>query len=525
VLSPDGLPHSGFLRARRILSLQPGAEGDGIWWSQGAIRAVGDAVDLGRQVPTGVPRFDLPRALVTPGFVDGHTHFGFWALNRRRVHLAGAVNREDALRRIGLGIPEQGWLRGHGWDANRWEGAPDRWALDEVTAGPAFFESVDVHAGWTNSAGLLAAGINRDTPDPPGGRIVRDALGEPTGVLLEKAQELIQRLLPKSDPERMLAAMREAQGEAHRLGITGIHDVEGPDALRAFRALESADSLRLRVLFHPPVAQLATLLRHGVASGRGSNWLTLGGIKLFLDGSLGSRTAWMLAPYEDGRDSGMALATMDEARSAVQAAARGAISATVHAIGDAAVRRALDLLETLPVLAVPHRIEHFQCVHPDDLGRAAARGIAVSMQPAHLPEDVSLAEERWGVRGRGAYATKSLLRSGAILAFGSDVPVASIDPRLGVAAAMDRIAADGSFPGGWYPDERLTLEEAVRGFTLGNAIAGGNAGRRGRLAPGYDADLVAWDVDPAAEQAGEGAAFARGRAVLTVVGGEVVFSA
>jgi hypothetical protein len=521
----DGLPQSGFLRARRILSLQPGAGGDGVWWQQGAIRAVGDAADLERRVPSRVPRFDLPTALVTPGFVDGHTHFGFWALNRRRVHLAGSTTRAEALRRIALGVAEQGWIRGHGWDANRWESAPDRWVLDEVTGVPAFFESLDVHAGWANTAGLVAAGITRETPDPPGGRIVRDAGGEATGVLLEKAQELVQSLLPHPDPDRLLGAIQEAQAEAHSLGITGIHDVEGPEALRAFRALEASGELRLRVLFHPPVAQLATLLRHGVHSGLGSNWLTLGGIKLFLDGSLGSRTAWMLAPYEGGADIGMSLASESEARSAVEAAARGGISATVHAIGDAAVRRALDLLEPLPTLGVPHRIEHFQCVHPDDLGRAAARRITVSMQPAHLPGDVRLAEERWGHRTRGAYVTKSLLRNGTVVAFGSDVPVASIDPRPGVAAAMDRIAADGGFPDGWYPEQRLTLEETVRGFTLANAIAGGIAGRRGRLAPGYDADLVAWDVDPAAEEAGEGRGFARGRAVLTVVGGEVVFSA
>ncbi len=199
---PDGLPQSGFLRARRILSLQPGADGDGVWWQQGAIRAVGDAAELERRVPTRVPRFDLPTALVTPGFVDGHTHLGFWALNRRRVHLAGAATRAEALRRVALGAPEHGWIRGHGWDANRWETAPDRWALDGLTAGPAFFESVDVHAGWANTAGLLAAGIDRDTPDPPNGRIVRDASGEATGVLLEQAQELIPGVAPASGPGR-----------------------------------------------------------------------------------------------------------------------------------------------------------------------------------------------------------------------------------------------------------------------------------------------------------------------------------
>jgi len=521
-MTTNGFPQSGLLRARRVLSQQPGADGDSVWWQDGSIRAVGSALDLERRVPTRVPRFDLPNATVTPGFVDGHTHFAMWALGRSRVHLAGARTPAEALSRIAAAVAEQGWIRGHGWDANRWEAAPDRWSLDAVTNLPAFLESIDVHAAWVNSAALTAAGIDRSRADPPGGRIVRDANGEPTGLLLERAQELVRAVLPPSDPVRLHAAIREAQAEAHRFGITGIHDVEAPDALRAFRALEAEDALRLRVLFHPPVAQLPTLLANGVRSGLGSPWLALGGIKLFLDGSLGSRTAWMLAPYEDGRDSGMALTSAETARRAVEAAARSGISCTVHAIGDAAVRRALDLLEPLPTLAVPHRIEHFQCVHPDDIGRAAARGIVVSMQPAHLPGDVHLAEERWGNRSRGAYAARTLLEHGTVLAFGSDVPVASIDPRPGVAAAMNRVGADGRYPSGWNPAERLSFAQTLRAFTLGNAIAAGQAGHRGRLAPGYDADLVAWEVDPAVE-AGDGAAFAAGRAVLTVVGGEVVF--
>jgi predicted amidohydrolase YtcJ len=421
-------------------------------------------------------------------------------------------------------VPEQGWIRGHGWDANGWEEAPDRWVLDEVTSQPTFLESVDVHTAWVNSNALKVAGITRDTTDPEGGRIVRDASGEPTGVLMERAQELVRAVLPPADPDRLVHALLEVQAEAHSLGITGIHDVESADVLRAFRALEASDSLRLRILFHPPVAQLGMLLRNSVRSGMGSDWLSLGGVKLFLDGTLGSRTAWMLAPYEDGRDAGMPLVPEAEARRAVDAAARGGIACTVHAIGDAAVRRALDLLEQLPRVQVPHRIEHFQCVHPDDIARAAAAGIVASMQPAHLPGDVLLAESRWGHRARGAYAFRSLLRAGTVLALGSDVPVASLDPRPGVCAAMDRAGSDGSFPAGWFPEERLGFEEAVRGFTLGNAIAGGIAGRRGRIAPGYEADLVAWEIDEAAER-GVGRAFLGARALLTVVGGEAVFAA
>ena len=346
--APSNYTHSGLLRARRILSLQAGEVGNAVWWQHGAIRAIGDAGELERKVPTRVPRFDLPDALVTPGFVDGHTHFGFWAQSRSRVQLGGAPSRAEALQRIARGLAESGWIRGHGWDANGWEALPNRWVLDEVTSQPTFLESIDVHTAWVNSDALRVAGITRDSTDPEGGRIVRDATGEPTGVLLERAQELVHAVLPPSDPDGLLQALRAAQAEAHRLGITGIHDVEAADVLRAFRALEAADELRLRVLFHPPVAQLGMLIRNGVRSGMGSDWLTLGGVKMFLDGSLGSRTAWMLEPYEDGRDAGMPLVSEAEARRAVEAAAHGGIACVVHAIGDAAVRRALNLLERLP---------------------------------------------------------------------------------------------------------------------------------------------------------------------------------
>lgn len=504
------------------MSLVPGIAGDAVWWQDGRIRAVGPAVELERKVPTRVPRFDLPGTIVTPGFVDGHTHFGMWARGRKRVRLAGAGTREDAIRRVAAAGQDQGWVLGHGWDANRWQELPDRWSLDRVTSGPAFFESIDIHAAWANSAALLAAGITRETPDPPGGRIIRNGSGEPTGLLLERAAELVSRIAPTSSPAELTTLVREGQAIAHRLGITGIHDVEGADVLRAFRTLEATGELRLRVLFSPPVAQLQSLLSHGVRSGQGSEWLTLGGVKLFLDGSLGMRTAWMLQAYEDSRDTGMALSTEAEARQAVELAASGGLACAIHAIGDAAVRRALTLLESAPTVGLPHRIEHFQCVDPADLARASRAGIVASMQPVHLPADVALAEERWGRRTRGAFAFKSLLLRGTLLAFGSDVPVGPLDPRQGVVAAMTRVASDGSFGEGWQPEERLSFDDAVRAFTEGNAVAAGAADRRGTLVPGRDADLVAWGVEPEILE-NVGSAFREARVELTVIGGEVVY--
>ncbi|HEY8256563.1 MAG TPA: amidohydrolase [Gemmatimonadales bacterium] len=503
------------------MTLEPGVSGDAIWWEDGRVRAVGSAASLARCVPQGTPMIDLEGALITPGFVDGHTHFSSWALNRRRVQLAGLGSREAILAAVATAAPVQGWIIGQGWDANGWPGVPDRAALDAIQTVPVYLDSLDVHAAWVNSAALEAAGIDRRTPDPFGGRIVRDAAGEPTGLLLERAVELMIPHLPAPPATTLDAALRDAQADAHRLGVTGIHNVETLGALSAFERLEADGDLRLRVLFHPPVGDLSTLIRRGVRSGDGSDWLTIGGVKMFLDGSLGSRTAWMLEPYENSRDRGMPITEESAARDAMRMAADAGIASTVHAIGDAAVRRALDLMSDLPPAAIPHRIEHFQCVDPVDLGRASMAKIVLSMQPAHLLTDVPLVDRLWGARGQGAYAFRTLIREGAALVFGSDVPVASIDPREGVYAALERRAADGTPAAGWRPEEKIRLEDAVHAYTVAASRAAGVSARRGTLAPGQDADLVAWEVDPAVDR-NDGNAFRAGHAALTVVGGEGV---
>ncbi|HEU4570317.1 MAG TPA: amidohydrolase [Gemmatimonadales bacterium] len=523
-MAGGGMGKSGVLHARRVLTLT-GQEGGSLWWEDGVIRGVGSRGQIDREAPSSLPRQEIPGALVTPGIVDGHTHFGMWGLGRRRVQLAGATTLGEALELVRGGVTEEGWILGQGWDANGWPEPPSRGALDAVREEPTFLESLDVHAAWVNSAALTRAGISRDTPDPEGGRIVRDAAGEPTGLLLERGVELMLPHLPVPSAERLTQALLEAQHAAHRFGVTGIHNVEGLGVLQAFQHLEESDQLRLRVLFHPPVEALPELVARGWRSDGSGTWLSRGGVKLFLDGSLGSRTAWMLEPFEGSADRGMPITGLAQAGTAVRMAAEHGIAATVHAIGDAAVRRALDLLEPLPRVGVPHRIEHFQCVHPSDLARAGRAGIGVSMQPAHLLTDIPLVDRHWGARGAGAYHFRSILEAGNRVVFGSDVPVATLDPRAGIRAALDRDAADGSVRG-WHPSERLDLETAVAAYTTAAAWAGGVAGRRGTLAPGMDADLAVWEVDEAAERggAGAGAAFAAGRCVMTVVAGEVVFA-
>lgn len=510
---------SGLVVADRIV---PGPAGsNSLLWIDGVIRAVGPAQDVAKLAKPGTPLFELPGAVLTAGFIDSHTHFAQWAMKRRQVDLTGSGTQDEAVGRVAQGSPTQGWIQGQGWDANDWKEPPTRSALDPVGTLPIFLDSLDVHAAWVNSAALALAGVTRETPDPEGGRIVRDPAGEPTGVLLELAVDLVRRVLPVPEPAMLHQALLQAQAAAHQFGVTGIQNVEDLHVLEAFRGLEREGLLRLRVLFHPPVADLPSLITRGFRSGEGSEWITQGGVKLFLDGSLGSHTAWMLEPYEGTRDRGMPVTSLETAGAAVRMAAEHGISSTVHAIGDAAVRRALDLLEPLPVPALPHRIEHFQCVDYDDLDRAARAGIVLSMQPAHLLVDIPLAERHWGKRGRGAYAFRTLMGRGSRLAFGSDAPVAPLDPRQGVFAAMDRRALGSSKEAAWYAEERLPFDAIVSAYTEHPAFAAGWAPRLGVLAPGAAADLVAWQVDPAVHQ-GQGQAFLDAVVRLTIVDGENV---
>jgi predicted amidohydrolase YtcJ len=308
----------------------------------------------------------------------------------------------------------------------------------------------------------------------------------------------------------------------HRVGVTAVHSVEAPDSFRGVEALERSGELRLRVLHHFPQQFLDALLECGIESGFGSEWLRVGGIKYFTDGALGSETAWMLEPYLGREDRGIRRLAPEQLRVDVERAARGGLAATVHAIGDAAVRMTLDVLEEVAAggLAIPHRVEHMQCVQLDDVGRAARAGIVASMQPSHLLTDIPLAEARWGAeRCRGAFAFRKLLESGTILAFGSDAPVEEADPREGFYAAVARRDRRGYPERGWFPEERLSGLEVLRAYTEGPARAAGDADRRGRLSVGYLADFAAWDTDLVTAGAER---LRSAQVVATVVGSDIV---
>ena len=474
-----------------------------------SFRQRGEQIDDLRAAAGGVAILDLTGSTVTPGLTDAHAHLTEWAFARREVDLSDAPSPAAAAA-LAARAPAtaSGWVRGRGWNPHIWDEPPTRAALDEhLPDVPVALQSHDMHALWVNSAALRRADISRGTADPEGGTIVRDDAGEPTGLLLEWAGQLVMQHIPSPTLPDTVEAVRDAQSELHRLGITGIHSFPGvhltrPDALDVLRALRADGSLCLRIVQHIPLDALDDGIAAGLRSGHGDEWLRIGGVKMFLDGALGSRTAWMREPYEDGSGRGMRMMEPDAFRSVVQRAASAGIASVVHAIGDAAVDLALDVLSdpAVRVDGMPHRIEHMQCCAQDRLGDAARAGIVCSMQPAHLMTDWSIADRHWGARrARGTYAFGSLLGHGTILAFGSDVPVESVDPRLGLAAAVVRQDLDGAPPGGWFAAERISPLDALHGYTTGPARAAGRIGPAGTLAVGQWADFAAWDRDLCAE--------------------------
>jgi predicted amidohydrolase YtcJ len=494
----------------------------------GRIAAIGSEDEIGSLVGGGGEWLDLRPATVVPGLTDSHIHLIEWALGRTAPDLSGAGAMVEVLasvRRAADSAPPEAWLEFKGWDPalRPQAGLAD---LDAASQGRAVaLVAHDLHSGWLNTEAMRRLGILEDRSDPPGGTLERDPDGRPTGLLQERALDRWYEGRPRPSDADRKAALLQGQAALHRVGVTAVHSVEAPDSFRVLEGLELAGQLDLRVLHHFPQRFIDTLIECGIASGFGSERLRVGGIKYFSDGALGSRTAWMLEPYEDSEGCGIRRLEPEELGSEVERARVAGLAATVHAIGDGAVRMVLDTLERAGSdgLAIPHRIEHLQCVQRSDIERAARSGIVASMQPSHLLTDIRLAEERWGPeRCRGTMALRSLLAAGTVLAFGSDAPVEEADPRECFYAALARRDRSGYPSDGWFPDERLTGLEVLRAFTEGPAVAAGDADRRGRLSPGYHADFCAWDVDPATLEAEQ---ILSGKVVATVIGGELVYRA
>jgi len=475
------------------------------------ILAVGDDDELRPCLRPGGQAVDLGGRCVIPGLIDAHIHLGWYSLGvyQQQVDLDNVPSRAEALARVAQAAqrtPPGRWIQGGGWNKNLWpeQTFPTAADLDAVAPDhPVALQDKSHHALWVNSRALELAGVTAATADPPGGEILRDEAGRPCGILLEAAGELVSRAIPEPDVETMAAALRQGIARALSLGLTGCHEPGHPTVLAALQLLRARGELKLRMLVHLPADGLEAAARLGLRSGLGDEYLRLGGVKLFADGALGPQTASLLAPYEGTPDrTGLPTLTADELGDLVCRAHRSGLSVAVHAIGDAANRATLDAIEKgrqfPPAIrpSLPDRIEHVQLLHPDDLPRLARLGVVASMQPIHATSDMEMAGRHWGRRCELAYAWRSLLRSGATLAFGSDCPVETLDPLAGIHAAVTRRRADGHpGPAGWIPAQRLTVAEAVHAYTLGAAYASGEAHLKGSLTPGKLADLVVLSQD------------------------------
>ncbi len=507
----------------------------------GRIALVGsDAEVLGTVNNGPVEKQDMRGKTIWPGLVDAHVHLQHYAFALQMVDCETAT-RAECLHRVeekARRTPAGEWLRGHGWNQNNWpEGFGTTRELDAVAPDhPVYLTAKSLHAAWVNGAALRAAGISRATPDPQGGRIGRDETGEPNGLLFESAMQLVEEVIPAPTAKMVAQAIGEAQKNLWQFGITGVHDYDGAVCFTALQLLQERGQLQTRVVKGIRLENLEDAIALGLRTGFGNDFLRTGSVKLFADGALGPQTAAMLQPYEgaaqgaEKQDTGILLLDNEQIFEYGQQATANGISIATHAIGDRAnhevllgyaqVRR-FERDRGLPALR--HRIEHVQVLHPDDYGRLAELGVIASVQPIHATSDMHMADRYWGSRSAGAYAFRTLIERGTRVCFGSDAPVESPNPFLGLHAAVTRQRADGS-PGedGWYSDQRLALEDALHGFTTGPAYASGQEHQQGTLARGYFADLIVLAQNPFILPAKDLQAL---QPSATMVGGEWVWQA
>jgi predicted amidohydrolase YtcJ len=456
---------------------------------------------------------NLDGKTVLPGLTDAHLHWSWLARALQSVDVFEVPAKQTALDRVAAKVAQTepgAWIFGRGWVQDLWpdRAFPTAADLDAVAPhNPVYLGAKSGHAAWVNSAALKLAGITRDTPDPAGGGIVRDADGQPTGILFEDpAMDLVAVLIPAPTADVLADWMAIAQERAWTYGLTGFHDFDGPDCLNALQVLRARGDLGLRVVKNVNDYWIENLYGAGIRHGFGDDWIRIGGLKIFADGALGPRTAAMIDPYEGEPDNRGIVVTEKEAMAelVLKASALG-LPSTIHAIGDRAVHEVLDVyamarqqeaVQGIPRTARRHRIEHVQIIHPDDRARLATLGLIASMQPIHATSDFEMVDRYWGARGQWAYNFALQQNQGVVLAFGSDAPVEPVDPRKGIHAAITRRRPDGApGPAGWRPDGGLPLHETLLAFTQGAAYAAGMEDRLGKLAAGYLADLIVLDRD------------------------------
>lgn len=519
---------------RTMDASRPEAEAVAICGSR--VAAVGSNTEIKALAGPRTRLIDAGGRLVLPGFNDAHVHFLAGGFQLSNLDLRGTRTPEEFIERLGSFAAKQrpgSWITGGQWDHQAWPGAPlpTRQWIDPVTPDrPVLIRRLDGHMALANSLALHKAGITKQTPDPPGGQIVRDPSdGEPTGLLKDAAIELVNRVIPSPTFEDKLAAARAATEHAARLGVTSVQDMSADADVGVYQELARCGQLKTRIYAVAPLTQWARWASTGLRAGFGNDLLRVGGLKGFSDGSLGASTALFFEPYTDAPGwCGLAAEEMvpeGAMLERIRGADRAGLQVMIHAIGDRANDLVLSMFEQVLREHGPRdrrfRIEHAQHLRPQDIPRFGHFNIIASMQPYHCADDGRWAEQRIGARrAQTTYAFRALLDAGATVAFGSDWPVAPLDPLQGIAAAVTRQTLDGRHPHGWVPSQKITVQEAVRAYTLGSAWAEFTDQVKGCIAPGKLADLVMLDRDifriPPTE-------IGQARVQLTIMNGQVIF--
>jgi predicted amidohydrolase YtcJ len=496
------------------------------------VLAVGDDASVRALVGPETRVVELGGKTVTPGLVDGHCHLYGLGTAHESVdlkHLESEKAASVAAARGAIGLAKGEWVVGRGWDQNLWGGTfPTKATLDEALGDrPAALRRVDGHALWANSAALKIAGVTKATPDPAGGKIMRDAGGEPTGVLVDLAMDLVEAKVPPASRETRERRIRWAANVAVEAGFTGVHEMGIDDeTVAVYHQLSGAGELPLRVnaYLEGSLAVAKTLADREVEPDDGDAYFSMVGVKLFADGALGSRGAALAADYsDDAGNRGLWVMEPAALKEATLSATAAGWQVATHAIGDAANHAVLDAYEAAEAAQkgtdLRLRLEHAQVLMQGDIERLAKLGVIASMQPTHATSDMPWAEQRVGPdRIKGAYAWRSVLDAGGLIVAGSDFPIEEVSPMFGLYAAVTRQDPKGEPAGGWYPAQRMTLDEAIFAFTAAPAVAGFVEEHRGRLVPGFVADVTVFDRTLAPDKT-----LLDAQPMMTIVGGEIVF--
>ena len=508
------------------------------------IMGVGDSESILKLAGPNTKVVDLKGRRVVPGFNDAHVHFYMGGDGITSVKLLGAVSAQEFRKRIAEFArtrPKGEWILNGNWDHERWTPAnlPTHQLIDDVTPdNPVFVNRSDGHMCLANAVAMKLAGVDKNTKDVPGGVIVRDADGNPTGIFKDAAKSLIERAQPHPSMEHILSALKAAQDYATENGVTSVQDMgvftaQGvdtmADVIRGYQTLEKRGELRVRASTHLPLVDWKRLASAGIMANFGTVKLQVGALKSFADGSLGSTTAWFFEPYSDAPNtSGIPspeLLHPDKMYEEMRDADKAGLQLAVHAIGDRAIRAILDMFERLEheegMSDRRLRIEHAQHLSPADIPRFAKLHVIASVQPYHAIDDGRWADKRIGPeRVKTTYAFRSLLDVGAVLAFGSDWFVAPMNPLVGIYAAASRRTLDGKHPNGWVPQQRISVAEAVHAYTMGSAYASLEDGIKGSIEPGKLADLAVlsddiFHIDPVAIE--------KTKVDVTIFDGKVIF--